>query len=618
MSHLTENERIGVKTKCLKTFQGYKKIKLRNEDQNVINDLMKNETLSILRQDKGRGVVLLDKKTYVEKSLAFLEGRQFQKLETDPTKSFQSRVQRKMLSMKKAFSKDTYKKLYPSASHPGLYFGLAKVHKLDKNAPKVESLPLRPVISNIGTATYEISKYLSKVIAPIAKSSYTIESTKDFINKLKGQHIGSDFVMTSFDVTSLFTNVPLDYTINVILDKIYKKKLINTKLKREEFKQLLELCTKEMHFSFEGEIYKQVDGVAMGSPLGPVLANIFMVELENTLVPQLGRKMALWERYVDDTFTFIHKNEIENVKNILNTFHKDIQFTHEIEKNESISFLDVSVIRKSNGQFSTGVYRKATDTNIYINWKSFSPKAWKIGTLKGLFRRAYVVCSEKTTLEKEINHLKKVFTKINGYPSKVVYNTLQDVIKKIGREAILESTSLVSESNGGGNMGEVSTQEEFFPHICLPYKGFEGEKVINNFKNYLCKFLPKTVRPRFIYKGKKIGSFFKLKDTIDTDHLSDLVYGYFDKEDPIIAHYVGETNVRYGTRTHEHVFTDKQSAIYKSSRVNSYEVSREDFRVIEKGYSAKIDRKIAEALYISKLKPKLNEQVKSYTLKLFN
>ena len=79
----------------------------------------------------------------------------------------------------------------------------------------------------------------------------------------------------------------LDFTINILLDKVYKDKTIKTKLKRDEMKKLLEICTKEMHFSFKGIIYKQINGVAMGSPLGPVIANIFMSELEEQLIPKL-------------------------------------------------------------------------------------------------------------------------------------------------------------------------------------------------------------------------------------------------------------------------------------------------------------------------------------------
>ena len=115
--------------------------------------------------------------------------------------------------------------------------------------------------------------------------------------------------MVSLDVVSLFTSVPLDYTINVILDEVFKEKKIQTKLTRAELKSLLELCTKEMHFSFNGKIYKQKNGVAMGSPLGPVVANIFMVHLEKQMIPRLSDKMSSWFRYVDDTFTFIKEEE---------------------------------------------------------------------------------------------------------------------------------------------------------------------------------------------------------------------------------------------------------------------------------------------------------------------
>ena len=232
-----------------------------------------------------------------------------------------------------------------------------------------------------------------------------------------------DSLMVSFDVTSLFTNVPLDFTINVILDKIYEEKLISTKLKREDMKLLFEMCTKEMHFSMNEKIYKQVDGVAMGSPLGPVLANVFMVELEKQVLPLLAGKVTSWERYVDDTFTFVKKTEVENVISILNNFHRDIQFTHEVEKNGTIAFLDVSVKRKEDGSFTTSVYRKKTDTNLYVNWGAFAPKQWNIGTLKGMFRRAFLICSEQEGLDREISHLKRIFLQVNNYPKKVVNST---------------------------------------------------------------------------------------------------------------------------------------------------------------------------------------------------
>ena len=86
--------------------------------------------------------------------------------------------------MKTKFTKPEYSRLYPSSSQPGLFFGLAKVHKLKDGQKEVKDLPLRPVISNIGTTTYQISKYLANLLAPLTKNEHNIESTKDFIEKL--------------------------------------------------------------------------------------------------------------------------------------------------------------------------------------------------------------------------------------------------------------------------------------------------------------------------------------------------------------------------------------------------------------------------------------------------
>ena len=102
----------------------------------------------------------------------------------------------------------------------------------------------------------------------------------------------------SFDVKFLFTSVTLEHTIDIIIKKIYEKHEITTVFTKHEMKRLLTICTKNVHFSFNNNIYIQIDGVAMGSPLGPVLANIFMVELESVLVPKLNDHVkngdALW------------------------------------------------------------------------------------------------------------------------------------------------------------------------------------------------------------------------------------------------------------------------------------------------------------------------------------
>ena len=183
------------------------------EDKKIVDNLAKNEGIVILKQDK---VVVLNRSDYIQKSLEFLDDVQFEKVCNDPTADFQKKVQDSLRSMKKAFDEKTYKKLYPSGSQPGLFLGLAKVHKVPENSTDVRDLPLRPVISNIGTAAYNVSKYLANELFPLTKSRYTIESTNDFINKIRGNTIGDNEKLVSFDVSSLFTNVLLDFTIDLI------------------------------------------------------------------------------------------------------------------------------------------------------------------------------------------------------------------------------------------------------------------------------------------------------------------------------------------------------------------------------------------------------------------
>ena len=98
-----------------------------------------------------------------------------------------------------------------------------------------------------------------------------------FINH---QKVPDGYKMVLFDVASLFTNVPYDTTIEIILKRIYDNSEINTSITKMEMKELILLCTKTVHFTFDGKTYVQTNGVAMGRPLGPVLSGIFMVELE--------------------------------------------------------------------------------------------------------------------------------------------------------------------------------------------------------------------------------------------------------------------------------------------------------------------------------------------------
>ena len=120
--------------------------------------------------------------------------------------------------MKKRIGPAAYSSIYPKASQPGRFYGTAKLHKFQNGCTDVNQFPLRPIISKIGTATYKTSKYLAKLLAPLTKSNYSINSAKEFIAYTKNLKVRENQEMVSFDVSNLFTNVPLDFTIDLVLN----------------------------------------------------------------------------------------------------------------------------------------------------------------------------------------------------------------------------------------------------------------------------------------------------------------------------------------------------------------------------------------------------------------
>ncbi len=337
ISPLTDDTRELLKTKLRHSYDQYSRIKVPFKHRQTVENLRKRDSIIVMKQDKGRGVVILNKTTYIDKCIEFLNGEQFHKDNEDKTKLIEGKVQRALRKIKKHLPDKTYKTLYPTGSNLGKFYGLAKIHKL-KQSEGVEQLPIRPIISNLGTATYQTAKFLSKLLLPLTKSEYTIESTKHFIELIGNKKIPAGYELVSFDVKSLFTNVPLETTINIILKRIYNNNEIKTSIPRKDMKELLLLCTKSVQFTFDNMFFSQTDGVAMGSPLGPVLANIFMVELEQSLVPEMNNLMDFWYRYVDDTICLVKEGELENILEKLNTFHQSIEFTYKQERNYMLSF----------------------------------------------------------------------------------------------------------------------------------------------------------------------------------------------------------------------------------------------------------------------------------------
>ena len=170
-------------------------------------------------------------------------------------------------------------------------------------------------------------------------------------------------------------------------------------------REMLILCVNYFNFTFESRTFVQTDGVAMGSLLGPVLVDIFMIELENSLLPKLTKYITFWKRYVDDTICFVKISTTEFIISVLNSFDKNIQFTFEEENDETIPFLVILISRKRN-DITKRVYQKSTCNDTYLNWNAIAPAKWKRGTLKTLVERACYLFN-RSTFKKRIKISRK-------------------------------------------------------------------------------------------------------------------------------------------------------------------------------------------------------------------
>ena len=171
----------------------------------------------------------------------------------------------------------------------------------------------------------------------MSSNQYTVRDSFSFANELL--NLNDVHHMASIDVSSLFTNIPLQETIDICLDKLFQNCNKIQNLSRRQLTKLLNIALKENHFMFENRIYDQTDGVAMGSSLGPILANIFMSHFETEALSKYsGNLPPIYRRYVDDTFLiFDNRTDVDLFFIYMNKCHPNIKFTMESEINNTLS-----------------------------------------------------------------------------------------------------------------------------------------------------------------------------------------------------------------------------------------------------------------------------------------
>jgi hypothetical protein len=334
-------------------------------------------------------------------------------------------------------------------------------------------------------------------------------------------------------------------TIEICADYLYSGDVDKPKIPRPVLVELLVKSTSSVEFSFDDVMYRQVDGVAMGSPLGPILANVFVGHHEKLLFSKVTKPM-LYYRYVDDIFAcFSNEAACDEFGEHLNNMHSSLQFTCEKEVNNSINFLDVCVHKEQ--QFVTSVHRKNTFTGQYMNWHSFCPRRRKIRLIATLVHRAIRICSP-SKLKNELNNI-RLLMRENAYPEKIVEHNINIALK-----SDLNRTC-------------ASVAETPVVVLRLPYIGNVSTRFEKQISSSVSRHY-KDVTVRTVFKTTPLFNL-TIKDVIPVNSRSQLVYRFSCH---CGSGYIGRTSRRLKLRIKEH---EPAAMFTMPAAVQSTNVSRE-------------------------------------------
>uniref|UniRef100_A0A803JRB9 Reverse transcriptase domain-containing protein n=1 Tax=Xenopus tropicalis TaxID=8364 RepID=A0A803JRB9_XENTR len=383
-------------------------------ERQAIKSLQHNTSIIIMRADKGGGTVVLNKNDYESEALRQLENQtHYRKLDGDPTAKFKNELNIFLNAavMEGVITEELYQLIflqYPKV--PNIYF-LPKVHKSLVNPPG------RPIVSNVGALWQPpailIDMHLQELLPNLEPS---LKDTTDFLNRLNKVIIPEgEFILCSLDVKDLFTSIPHVEGIECVRQYLTKA---NQQMYKVNFLcDLLEMVLTRNYFGFNDEYFIQLQGCAMGANMAPAYANIFMDNFEKIHIFSNTRYQPFihsYMRYVDDTF-FLWTGTVDLLNDFLiylNNVHTTIKFTLEVGLTE-IHFLDV-LVKVTDSNFVTSIYRKPTDKNNLLRPNSFHPQGLFRGLPKSQFMRIKRIASTNEVYEDESQKMVQKFVE-KGY-----------------------------------------------------------------------------------------------------------------------------------------------------------------------------------------------------------
>ena len=331
----------------------------------------------------------------------------------------------------------------------------------------------------------------------------------------------------------------------------------------------------------------------MGSPISPIVANLFMEDQEVQAINTSSTPPTLWKRFVDDTFTIIKKDSRNSFLQHLNLIHPNIKFTCEETRSDgSMPFLDILITPEEDGSLKTSVYRKPTHTDLYLQWDSHHTIPSKYSVAGTLYHRVETVCSYPQLLQEEEHHLFQAIKRCK-YPTWAINRA------KVSSQNPNQNTTRRNTNQSGQN--NISNQNLY---MVIPYYQGLSESIKKSCKKF-------GVQVHF-KGGQTIRNLFMaLKDKDPITKKSGVIYRYKCDEIECDEEYIGESARTLAERFKEH--QKPPSPIYDHCNISGHKVNIDSFTIVGRE-GQNLTRAIKEALFIRINDPSLNRNIGKYHL----
>ena len=335
----------------------------------------------------------MDKAEYITKCEALLQDNSvYQHLSKDKSPTIHKDLIKILHDYKNNnfISETEYTQLRPHGSNSpaARFYGLPKIHK--------NNMLMHPIVSVSGTATYNTAKFITKILQNYCgKNSSFVKDSTDSIQKINHLSINpEEETLVSFDVSALFTSIPVPVALQAINSKIsICISFTNVcEIPTEKFIVLWELTITNCTSCFNRKFCKQLQGAAMGSPVSPVFANIYLEHFESLAIPTSLTLIKWWFRYAEDVHIATRKDQVNKVQEHPNSIDPCTTFTIKLPGTDGLPFIDTLTKPIPNSIEST-VYGKTTHTNRYLDYNSNHPISAKLSVIHTLIHRARQECS---------------------------------------------------------------------------------------------------------------------------------------------------------------------------------------------------------------------------------